>query len=275
MIQKLIDAHGKDIVLLILGAAIGYVISLFITGPLTIVPALLLVVMSWGAIVVPLLKRHLPKYPFVVLSTVFLVIMLAVVLTVYAVKTPYFFGTPRLRGLVHGIRVPASDFSWSTNGAVLATPILESGSVPMMKVDMTLRGDKPCADAGWGIDLIRWDWSTFTTTYDPSLLSKAEVMFYVRGETGKEKIGVSMKSDRDIPSPSGAESEEEKVPLSSLGVTVTQHWQRVSVPFARLYSFDKHRTRNLAFYTDADLMKSVGDSQTIYLRDITFLGESK
>jgi hypothetical protein len=140
-----------------------------------------------------------------------------------------------------------------------------------MKVEMTLRGDKPCADAGWGIELLRWDWQSFTTTYDLTLASRGGVRFYIRGEKGRENVGISMKSDRETPSPSEAESDEEKVPLNLLGVTITQAWQQVSVPFAKFNNFDKRRARNVAFYSDTS-MKTFGDSQVFYIKRIEFWG---
>lgn len=265
---------SKDFILLILGGLIGTIFNLILpsTSPVIIIPLIPLIVLAWVYVIVPLLRRAFTKRMYKILSPTLLILMLVVVIGAYVQKTPYFFGAQNLRGIIGGISVPSSDFTWATNGSVLVTPVRKTGDTAVMKVEFTLRGDKT-GDAGWGMDLLQWDWLKFTTTYDSSLWSKEGVSFFIRGEKGGEKIGISMKSDRDISSPSNTASDEEAIPLSSLNVNITTDWQKVHVPFAKLYNFDKRRARNVAFYTDSDMMKGVGESEIIYLKNITFWNE--
>jgi len=140
----------------------------------------------------------------------------------------------------------------------------------VMKIEVTLRGDKTCADAGWGLDLLGWDWLKLSVTHKPWFRGKKEVSFYIRGENGGEKIGISMKSDREFKGPSGAASDEEKVPLDSLGFSIDKNWKQMRVPLYRFYNVDRRTVRNIAFYTNSILMASIGDFQVIYLKRITF-----
>ena len=215
-------------------------------------------------------KKLLPTR-YLIVSVPLVMLVMAVVIGIYVGQSSVISGTPRLRGLVKGIRVPAADFSWATNGRVVADPIIDD-EAKVMKVAMSLRTDKKCADAGWAVDLIRWDLLN-GATYDSQIGGRNGVRFFIRGEEGGERVGMSMKSDRTYPSPGSAASDEEKVDLDSLGIKITREWLRVQIPFARFSNFNPHRARNIAVYTDAGLVRLGGESQVILIKDLTFYGD--
>jgi hypothetical protein len=166
---------------------------------------------------------------------------------------------------------PPSSFSWATNGSVSATSAspTESGDRPAIKLEMTLRGDKPSGDAGWGLELLkeaplfilrnRYD-------YDQWFATKHEISLFIKGARGGERLGVSLKSDRVEPSPSAAGSDEERVVLSQ-GIETT--WKEVRIPLDRFFNADRGRLRNVAFYVDQNLAAGAL-SQVVFLRDVTF-----
>ena len=196
-------------------------------------------------------------------------LFLASAATAIVVASPHIRGAPRLRDVVSGISVPTFDFSWATNGSVTVRPIAESG-MTVLEMSMVLRGDTP-GDCGWGIDLMRWSWLSLSQTrYETQLAERQGFSFYVRGARGGETIGVSLKSDRLPPDATASSSDEERISLAALGYAVTTSWQEVRVPFARFTSFETHRPRNIAIYTDAGMTKSLPYSQTIYIRNISF-----
>lgn len=261
---------------LILSCGVSALIGRLSSGsglwPVVILALLLSVIWLWHSKKgIEIFKRFLSVRLFRLVGFLLPVILVPLILFI-GPNRYVIFGSPRLRGVVTGMLVPISDFSWATNGTIVTTLLeeKETDGDSVMKVSMALRGDKPYADAGWSMDLFRWSWLKLKLTHNPWFQGKHKISFYIRGEKGGEKVGVSMKSDRELSSPSGVASDEEKVSLDSIGVSVTTNWQQVSVPFHRFYNVDPRRIRNVAFYTDASLMKSVGDSQIIYLRRIAF-----
>lgn len=251
-----------DLWWLVLGAVFTNAIRILMETWLSIVPLLSMEILTWAYVV-----THIPQLITRLRRMAHVLFFLIVVLTAsyYVEKSPNILGSANLRGLVSGIDVPLSDFSWATNGRVRASRSDCGGG--SMRIDISLRGDKPYGDAGWGMDLLRFNYLKLKLDYNASFASIECVEFDILGENGGENVGISMKSDREPPSASGAWSDEEKVPLRSLDA---KNWRHECIPLVRFANFNKLRARNVAFYTDRSLRNNPNSDIIFYVKNIAF-----
>lgn len=254
---------------LLLGILMTYATKSLMETWLSILPVLAMEIVVWWWAALKIREGWPGVSRVLILSThtAFLAV-LVVTAWCYVQKSPYVLGSPSLRGLVvSGIPVPSSDFRWATNGVVEAIP--GYGVEKSMKIAMTL-GDRENCDAGWGMDLLRFDFRRFKFDYDPRLALMKEIEFEIRGANGGEPVGISMKSDGVGPSGT-VSSDETRVPLSNLRYTVTKEWQHVHVPFTRFPRLDNRSVRNVALYTDSSMGGALNEPIIVEVRDIKFV----
>lgn len=259
-----------DLFLLLLGSLMTYAIRIFMDTWLLILPVLAMEIVVWSWAVLKIRGKWHPVSLVPILSThIVCVTLLVGTAWCFVQRSPYVLGSPSLRDpVVSGISVPSSDFRWATNGEV--ETIRDYGVEKNMKITMVLRDRENC-DAGWGMDLLRFNLLRFKFDHNPRLALMKEIEFEIRGANGGEPIGISMKSDRASSSGSVACSDETRVPLSKLHYTVTKEWQHVHVPFTRFPRLDKEKVRNIAFYTDSSMEGTLNEPIIVELRDIKFV----
>lgn len=252
---------------LFLGSVITSATGVLMETWLSILPVLAMEIVVWSAAVVKMRETWCPVPRMLMLSTHIVFVSVLVVTTwCYVQKSPYVLGSPNLRGLVvGGIPVPSSDFRWATNGEVRATRAYGGGRG--MRIRMVLRDQENC-DAGWGMDLLRFNFRKFRVDYDPRFALMEEIEFDISGENGGERIGISMKSDRVGSSGITVSSDETRVPLS---VKLTKRWQQVNVPLTQFARVNMNSVRNIAFYTDSSLGGTLTEPITVYVANIRFV----
>ena len=85
------------------------------------------------------------------------------------------------------------------------------------------------------------------------------ISFWVKGESGREKIGMKMKDTRG--------TETKVIIMEHVGVKeITKDWQRVIVPLSKFRQVDRSSLDCISLYTDGNLSGTT-DPMTIYVTD--------
>jgi hypothetical protein len=85
-----------------------------------------------------------------------------------------------------------------------------------------------------------------------------QLRFYIRGESGAERIGIKAKDANGVEVPLMLD----QGPYLTEG-TISTHWQEASVPFSHFGNVDFGLMDNFSFFTRGDLAKTI--PQTIYV----------